>query len=100
MIDNLPQNLQNLIFGYNFNCTVDNLPSNILIINFINNVNGISCVFNKELNCLPNSVCEIKLPANYNQEIKQIPSGLKKIVCSSKYKFIDKFNNINIEFIN
>ena len=28
-VDNLPQNLQNIIFGYHFNQTVDNLPQNL-----------------------------------------------------------------------
>ena len=63
-------------------------------------------MFDKELNCLPNSICEIILPNDYRQEIKQIPSSLKKIVCSKlykfycleSYKFINKFNNIDIEF--
>jgi hypothetical protein len=100
-VDNLPYGILNLTFGYKFNCTIDNLPCSLITLNFIDIYDGDedSCEFNKQLNCLPNSICEIRLPIDYDQEIKNIPSNLKKIICSSSYQFTDKFDNIDVEFI-
>ena len=38
------------------------------------------------------------LPLNYDQEITNFPLNLKKIICCSSYKFINK--NSNIKYIN
>ena len=93
-VDNLPFTLLNITFGISFNKSVDNLPNSIITLSF-----DTKCIFNFELNCLPKSICEIKLPINYNNEIKVIYSNLKKIVCSSSYHYIDKFNKIDNIFI-
>ena len=89
-VDNLPQSLQNLTFGYYFNQSVDNLPNSLIKIEFYN-----FGIFNKELNCLSNLLTVIKLPKLYYQEIKQIPSNLKEIICSSSYKYINLYSNID-----
>jgi hypothetical protein len=96
-VDNLPHGILNIIFinGY-FNQSLDNLPNSLLTINFENIQYFFNCKFDKQLNCLPNSICEIKLPLNYNCEIKNIPIRLKKIYCSPSCKFNNKFNNIDV----
>ena len=104
-IDNLPSSLLNLTFGYEFNQLIDNLPNSIISINFCEIIlffHQSKKIFDKQLNCLPNSIYEIKLPHNYDQEIIKIPLNLKKISCSSSYNYIDKLkiNNIKIEIIN
>ena len=53
-------------------------------------------IFNKELNCLPKFVEQIQLPENYDKQIKNLPSGLKKIICSTQYKYIKDFNNLEV----
>jgi hypothetical protein len=39
----------------------------------------------------------LQLPKNYKQEIKIIPNGLKKVICSKGYKYIDNFKDLEIE---
>jgi hypothetical protein len=80
-IDNLfnYNKLKYLTFGYSFNQLVDNLPNSIITINFIDCGFCEFYRFNKSLNCLPNSVREIKLYSNYNQEIKKLPINAKII---------------------
>jgi hypothetical protein len=118
-VDNLPSNLQSIVFGELFNKPVDNLPSNLQYLTFgeefnqtLDNLpNGLISIkifdidlfpsYDLDINCLPNSVCEITLPFYYSKEIKKLPLNLKKIFCSEFYKYIDelKLKNINIEFI-
>ena len=76
---------------------MEDLPNTLYFVNYYDNNKQ---KFNKQLNCLPNTISEIKLPINYDQEIKIIPFKLNKIICSSSYKFINNFNsNILIEKI-
>ena len=53
--------------------------------------------FNKQLNCLPDSICKIRLHLNYDQEIKVLPLNIKKIICHDEYKYIEKLeiNTLN-----
>ena len=99
-VDNLPHGILNLTFRYHFNQTIDNLPNTLIAIFFVDN--NYNFYFDKELNCLSNSIKQIKLPLNYKHEIKQIPSSLKKIICSSSYKYINelKLKKISIEYVN
>ena len=92
LIDNLSNNIEELELDYNFNLELNNLPSSIKKILFYKNSE-----YNKELNCLPNFVETIKLPINYNKKISKIPSGLKKLICHISYKYINDYNDINIE---
>ncbi len=39
----------------------------------------------------------LKLNKSYNKKISNIPKGLKKIVCSENYKFINDFANLIVE---
>ena len=124
-VDNLPHGILNLTFGFNFNQPVDNLPNRIINLTFregfnqsVNNLpyslitlyfinesyydddNNQICKFDYLLNNLPNSICEIMLPNGYNQEMKIFPSSLKTIHCSSSYKFLDNFDNIENIYLN
>ena len=91
-VDSLPCSVQYLEFGVNFSHPLDNLPSGIKIIKFRN-----ESIYNRELNCLPNSVEEIVLPKIYSKCIEKIPSQLKKIICYEKYKFINWIMNFDIQ---
>ena len=53
--------------------------------------------YNQELNCLPNFVESIKLPKNYNKQIKKFPTKLKKIICYHNYKYKEDLKNFLIE---
>jgi hypothetical protein len=46
---------------------------------------------------LPKGIELLELPSEYNISITNIPQGLKKIICSKNYKFIDDFSNFEIE---
>ena len=82
--------LKHLTFGCKFNQLVNNLPALIKIIDFTDNyVSGV-CAFDKSLNNLSNSICKIKLPLNYNQEIEVVYQNLGTIYCSYSYPYIEK----------
>jgi len=51
----------------------------------------------KELNCLPNRLEILQLPKKYNLQIKNIPLGLKKLICSKDYTYIENFDGIEVE---
>jgi hypothetical protein len=91
IINNLPDSIEELELGYNFNLELNNLPSSIKKIIF-NNKN-----YNKPLNNLPKGIELLKLPYNYNIPIINIPQELKKIFCSKNYEFIDDFTNFKLE---
>ena len=76
----------------NFNLKLNDLPTSIKKIIF-----HINSEYNKELNCLPKFVEQIQLPKNYNKQIKNLPSKLNKVICSNQYKYIEDFNNLEIE---
>ena len=71
---------------------MDNLPSSIKKISFYE-----GSLYNKELNCLPNGLEILQLPKQYNLQIKNIPRGLKKIICDKDYPFINDFANLEVE---
>ena len=83
--------LTHLTFGYTFNQPIDSLPSSIthLIFDF-------HSVFNQILNNLPLFIEFIELPFKYNNPISNIPSKLKVIKCSSKYKYSKQFVGIKV----
>ncbi len=83
-VDNLPSTITHLTFGNYFNRTVDNLPSSITHLTFDSYSD-----FNQKLNNLPRFTEFIKLPEKYDKKILNIPKRLKKINCSTKYKYLD-----------
>ena len=90
-VDLLPSSLIYLKLGRNFSYSLNNLPQGIKIIKF-----DAYSLYNNDLNCLPNSIQEIKLPLGYSKHIVKIPTQLKKITCHEKYIGIDYLKNIGI----
>ena len=66
MIENLPDSIEELELGYDFNLKLDNLPSSIKIITIKNNK------YDWELNNLPKFLEKLILPKKYMKEIKNI----------------------------
>lgn len=66
LLNNLPNSLETLIFGYYFNSVIDNLPSSIKF---------------------------IELPRDYNKPISNIPLNLHFIKCNTKYRYKHLFRN-------
>jgi hypothetical protein len=89
-VDNLPSTITHLTFGYysNFNQPVDNLPSSITYLYF-----GYQSSFNQSLNNLPRFTEFIQLPYKYDNKILNMPKRLKKIKCSTKYKYLSDLTN-------
>ena len=71
---------------------MNNLPNSIKKILFDKKSN-----YNKELNCLPNKLKILELPKKYDLQIKNIPKGLKKLICSKDYPFVDDFVDLEVE---
>ena len=93
IIDNLPNNIEELELGEHFNLELNNLPTSINSIIFSK-----YSKYNKELNCLPNFVELIQLPEKYNLLIANKPKELKKIICSKNYIHLnDLKSNYEVE---
>jgi hypothetical protein len=67
IIDNLPNSIEELYFGYNFDSGLNNLPNSIKMISFDKDSE-----YNKELNNLPKSLLELYLPKKYDKKIMNI----------------------------
>ena len=93
IIDYLPDSVEELVLGHDFNLKLNDLPSSIKKL-VIKNVD-----YNHELNCLPNNIVYLELPFYYNKEIKKYPKQLKTIKCNKNYKYIDevKQNGFEVE---
>ena len=81
IIDYLHNNIEELELDLDFNLELNNLPTSIKKILFLNSD------YNWELNNLPNSIEYIELPYYYKKKILNIPTKLKVIKCSKKYKY-------------
>ena len=46
---------------------------------------------------MPNELELLQLPKEYNLQIINIPSRLKKLICSKNYKFIKDFVCVEVE---
>ena len=62
--DYLPNTIEELYLGCNFDLELNDLPSSIKILSFDNN-----SYYNKDLNNLPQSLEKLYLPEIYNKEI-------------------------------
>jgi hypothetical protein len=83
LIDNLPNSIEELELGFYFDLEFENLPNSIKKISFDK-----TSKYYKPLNNLPYGLELLKLPVKYNKKIK-LPSGIKKIICSKDYEFIN-----------
>ena len=79
IINNLPNGVEELVLGYNFNLDLNDLPNSIKIISFDPN-----SFYYKELNNLPKSLEKLYLPEKYDKEIKNINSNCQIIYQSNK----------------
>ena len=93
IIENLPNSVEEIEFGSNFNLELNNLPNSIKKISFNYFSN-----YNKELNCLPEFIEYLELGKYYNKKISKFPLNLKTIKCYEKYKYIDDFK-VDIVFL-
>jgi hypothetical protein len=91
IINNLPNNIEELYFGFFFDLELNDLPNSIKKIIFNKNSK-----YNRELNNLPTTLEYLELPSYYNKNISNIPSNLVTIKCSKNYNYIDDFNGLNI----
>ena len=109
-VDNLPQKLKYLIFGYSFNNLVDNLPLELEYLSFDDNFN--QCVnnlpqniikivfgklFDQLLNDLPYRIEHIVLGCNYQKELISLPPNLKNIICCVEYVYNSKLSDYDLE---
>ena len=88
IIENLPNSVEEIIFGYYFDLELQNLPNSIKKISFY-----YFGVYNKELNCLPEFVEYLELNDNYDKKINKFPLNLKTIKCNKQYKYINDFKD-------
>jgi len=90
--------LTHLKFGWKFNHPVDNLPSELIVLNLGDKFNcpifklppklkylSIGDEFNKELKNLPDTLIYIDLGLNFNKELTNLPSDLYWLALSEKY---------------
>jgi hypothetical protein len=94
LIENIPNNVEELELGMYFDLELNNLPNSIRIIRFSIYRFG---DYDKELNNLVDSIEILELPKNYKKRIKNIPKCLKKIKLSKDYKYIDDFKDYDIQ---
>lgn len=94
-VNNLPEKLKYLKFGFNFNQHVDNLPNKLEYLYFGFN-------FNQELNFLPESIITLEFCYNscFSKSLENLPNNIKKLLLNSKYhnnsiKLNNFSNNIN-----
>jgi hypothetical protein len=102
-VDNLPQNLTHLTFGFYFNQKIDNLPKNLTHLNFgdlfLNKIDNLpknlthltfKCWFNEKLCNLPKNLKLLKLGWFFQNDFI-FPKNLKKLLLTCNNKLI---NNI------
>jgi hypothetical protein len=102
-IDNLPENITHLTFGYSFNQPVDNLPKKLTHLTFGKSFNqpvdnllktlthlSFGSCFNQSLNKLPENLIFLKLGLNFQQDVI-LPKKIKEIALSYENK---KINNL------
>ena len=74
LIENLPNSIEELNFGFNFDLEINNLPNSIKIIRFDKN-----SIYNKELNNLPKQLEILELPQYYDKKLTNINHNCKII---------------------
>ena len=68
-VDNLPNTLTHLTFGWGFNQLVDNLPENLTHLTFRED-------FNQKVDNLPLSLTHLTFGFNFNQNVDNLPSNI------------------------
>lgn len=86
-VDNLPNGLIELKFGYYFNQNVDKLPNNLKKLTFGDN-------FNQTVDKLPNNLNKLRFGFAFNQNVDNLPSNLNKLRFGYNFNHpVDKLPN-------
>ena len=98
----LPNQIKEIEFGYSFNQSVENLPTSLVTLKF-------GCNFNHNIDNLPNSIKKLILGYKFNQEVNKWPDSLTYlklerfdncgILCSNLPDSITYLEYRNIEFL-
>ena len=86
-VDNLPWTTEYLRFGCEFNHSLENLPGCMKKIIFSPN-----CKFNHHLDCLPNSIEYLFLPSDYSKQLDNLPNSISHL--ELYYKYPHTLNNL------
>jgi len=96
-VNYLPNTLTHLYFGNKFNKSVDNLPNFLVFVSFGNN-------FNKTINNLPIGIIGIKFGYDFTQSINKLPFTIETIKFSNKLidheltTYSTKINKLPVNF--
>ena len=77
-VDNLPNNLTHIIFGYCFDQSVDNLPNKLTHLTF-------GFRFNKNVDNLPNKLTHLTFGFWFNCTVNNLPQSITHISFGSKF---------------
>ena len=80
MVDNLPSNIERIIFGEKFNYPIDNLPNSIIYIRF-----DWVGEFDQPIYKLPSNLEELYFGSKFNNIICKVPDGFKKILLGTLF---------------
>jgi hypothetical protein len=86
-VDNLPWKIEYLYFGYKFNQLLENLPGCMRKLIFPQNSQ-----FNNQLDCLPNSIEYLFLPIYYSKQIDNLPNSI--FYLELNYQYPHTLNNL------
>ena len=79
-VDNLPESVTELIFGYRFNQPINNLPNGLKTLKFYEHSN-----FNQPVDNLPDSLTYLHFGDCFNQSIEFLPENLKELYLGNYY---------------
>ena len=69
-VDQIPNSITHLTFGFHFNQSVDQLPNSITHLTF-------GFYFNQSVDKLPNSITHLTFGPDFNKSIVKLPNSLK-----------------------
>jgi hypothetical protein len=97
-IDNLPNTIANIKFGYYFNCMVDNLPNSIIFLFFGYNFNcpvnnlpkflqylSFGGMFNQSVDLLPNFITHLTFGGSFNKSVDKLPKSIEYLSFGSNF---------------
>ena len=86
-VDNLPDSITKIIFGWHFNQKVDNLPKNLIYLVF-------GTYFNKNADKLPTGLLHLSFGDGFNQTVNELPEKLSYLKFGYRFnQNIDKLPN-------
>ena len=88
-IDNLPNSITDLTFGWRFNKPVDNLPNSLTHLEF-----EINSEFNQPVDHLPESLTHLKFGLKFNQPVDNLPNTLIHLEFRIYSEFNQPVNNL------